>query len=346
MNRTLRTTGLLIVVIASPACRSLGRDINNALPAFLRAEPGKEEMAIFAKVRASREWSEEDLARQKELFEDYLDQYPTSVYDEAARYHLGEAHFLDDDYHAAAAAFRDFAAVYPVSALVPKVAELQYTMGLAFIEGRRSTFLGIFSNRGAGVTILTELVETFPRSARAADAQWALARHYMDHEEDWPRARRAFRFLSDRYRTSPWYKAALFDEGYAIYRQVKGAVYDPQLMKDAQAAFERYLREAPEGDLAGQARGIATEMEDLQASHLLEVGNWYVAQGKEYTSRFYFVKARALFPRSPAAAEAERALLELGPLAPAPAPPAPPAEEAAPGAGPGTAAPTRGGAGP
>ncbi len=334
-----RTLLIISAILLVGGCRSLNRELNQALPGFLRADPGKEEMEIFAKVRQSREWSEEDLARQKEifdaakaaldegraeeagdLFEDYLEQYPSSVYDEAARYSLGESHYLDDDYDAAHEAFRDFAAVYPVSGLGSKVVELQYKMGIEFIEGRRSTFFGIFSQRTSGERILNHVVETFPRSRRAADSQWALGRFAMDEEEDWPKAESAFRFLAEQYKTSEWYEPALFDAAYSTYRQVKGDVYDPLTMKRAEEAFQRYLREAPKGANRTEAEAVLLEVEGLRARQLLNVAEWYLKEGKEYSARFYLAKVRDVYPRSEAAETARQLMAEIGPLGTAPRP--------------------------
>lgn len=323
-------------------CRGLSREFNQSLPDFLRADPGKEEMQIFAKVRQAREWSEEDLSRQKDLFdeietdyregrfetagdllEDYLEQYPGSQYDERARFLLGNARFKEDAFEKSFSAFKDFSALYPVSDLGAEVVELEYVMGKDFLDGLRSTFFGIFSNASIGEKIMEHIVENYPSSARASDAQWALARYHM-RDEDWPKAQAAFRFVATQYPTSEWYTPALFYAAYCQYRQVKGAPYDPTTMRGTREGFELFLRESEGSPWRNDAKEIVLEMESLEAEHILVIAEWYVGQGREFSARFYFMKVVTLYPQTSAAERAKAALAAFAPEAlPSEAVPAP-----------------------
>ncbi len=346
-----RFAALVLAAAALAGCRGLSREFNQSLPEFIRADPGAEEMEIFAKIRQTRDWTEEDLNRQKELFdaalgayeegrydeaadliEEFLEQYPGSVYDERARFVMGDAHFRDDEWGHAFTVSKDFAALYPVSIYGPQVMETEYAMGKDYIEGRRATFFGIFTQRGTGEKIMNHIVEAFPSGARAPDAQWALGRYYME-DDDWVKARTAFQYLADHYRTSEWYAPSLYYAAYCAYRRVKGTVYDPRVVAESKIAFETYLREAPDGPWRADAEAIASELEETQAAHLYEVGDWYVGQGKEYTARYYFLKVVTLHPRTGAAVPAQKGLDRLGSGEPSPTPPpepdsgAPPAAE-------------------
>lgn len=324
----LRPAALLALVLLG-ACSGLGREINQALPAFLRSDPGREEMEIFERVRRLREWTPEDLAdqdrrvaeieehrRNRELgsmeskIKGYLEIYPASVHDEDLRFLLAETFYLDDEWRSAFRQYREFGAIYPLSPHGPAVVERIYEMGRSYLAGERSTFFGIFSQKSVGIEMLEHLIETYPKSRRASDSQYALARHRMDVRE-WSQARADFRFLHEQYRESEWAPSALFYDAYCSYRQVKGSVYDPKTMGEAVRSFERYLAQVEDGEFERDARTFIAELRELQAEHMFRVGDWYAGAGKPYSSRFYFLSVLTRHPESGAAARARARLADL-----------------------------------
>ena len=311
------------------SCSGLGREVNQALPGFLRADPGAKEMAIFEEVRRSREWSESDLADQAERAasieelrqaedydsvvvqaEEYLEIYPGSTRDEEMRFQIAEALYNDDDWRSAFRRYREFSTLYPVSGRGPEVVERLYEMGTSYLEGEQDNFLGIFSMKGTGEDVLEHLIETYPRSARSVDAQYTLGRYRMDNE-DWVRAQADFEFLAEQYPKSEWRGSSLFYDAYCRYRQVKGAVYDPVTMANAQRSFERYLAQVEDGEFADDSRQLVTELLELQAEHLYEIGDWYVGQGKAYSARYYFMSCSTRFPGTQSAQRAIDRLREI-----------------------------------
>ena len=51
----------VLLAFAAVGCKNISRRFNQALPEFLRAEPGAVEMKIFAEVRQARDWTPEEL---------------------------------------------------------------------------------------------------------------------------------------------------------------------------------------------------------------------------------------------------------------------------------------------
>lgn len=326
------TITLLLAALALGGCSSIGRELNQAMPAFMRYEPGQEEMEIFMQVRKGREWTPEDLADQERiatearsayaegrygdtvvLVEEYLERYPTSSFDEEIRFLLAESHYASDDLSDAFKACRDFSALYPVSPRSAQIMDMEYAIGKEYIEGRQNSFFGLLSNTKRGEEILNHLVETYPSGQRAADAQWLICQYYFG-SEDWPKAEGAFQLLAENYPRSEWYPAAMFYTAYSAYRQTKGLEYDPATMYRARAAFGDYLSQVDNPQWAAEAKAIVAALEDLEAGHLLYVGKWYLGQGKPYSARYYLNAVIAKYPESGAAVEAEQSLPELADL--------------------------------
>ncbi len=317
---------LLALVPVLTGCSGLSREINQALPEFLRSEPGEEEMKIFRDVSRARGWTEDDLVEQDRAVEDvrqfrknrnwddavdrieeYLEAFPVSRHDENMRFWLGDSRYQDDQWQQAYAAWREFSLLYPLSDYSLGLTETLYSMGQAFLSGERSGFLGIFSRKGVGVKILNHIVEAYPAMPRAPDAQWSLAQYHVK-EEEWAEGEAAFHFIVDQYEPSEWYQPALYYVAYCRYRQVKGPAQDPQMMLRAQESFERYLTLVPDGEWREDAGRIAAQLEELRAEHLLGIGEWYLGQGKPYTARFYLTSVVTRFPQSESAKRARELL--------------------------------------
>jgi outer membrane protein assembly factor BamD (BamD/ComL family) len=318
---------VLIIVLAS--CTGLGREINQALPEFLRSDPGKQEMAILGQVRQARNWSQEDLEEQDrkiaeitrlrsegawdeafDRIEDYLEQFPVSRHDENVRFWQGDCAYRNDQWVRAYEVWREFTLLHPVSDYSVDLTETLYMMGKDFLDGKRSSFFGIFSRREVGPRILNHLIESFPSSPRAADGQWLIAQFHLDAEA-WPDAEAAFQFVIDQYGASEWYQPALYYVAYCQYRQVKGARYDPETMRKAKEGFEVYLSKASEGSWRTEAHDIALELEELRAAHVLTIAEWYIDQDKPYSARYYLMAVVTRFPQSEAAARAKALLPEV-----------------------------------
>jgi outer membrane protein assembly factor BamD (BamD/ComL family) len=320
----------LVLVLFAPACRSLSRDFNQALPGIFRSEPGAEEYERLAVLKRGRvEATPEEVALRKErygaakatyaegnygdaadLFEDFLDEFPGTEFDEEGRFLWGESHYKDGDFGAAYAAFKSFTTNYPVSTYGPTVEERVYDVGRDYLDGNQSAFFGIFTNRGKGVEILDYLVETYPNADRADDAKWLVARYRLD-DEDWEKAAPQFDFLVKQYPQSEWAPASKWFSAYCRYRRVKGERYDPLLIEESRKRFVEYLAENPQGEWRAQAEEIVAELDLTAAERTLNIGLWYLDQDKPYSARFYFLRVTKLWPGSNAAKRAEALYAEV-----------------------------------
>lgn len=326
MNKAI----LLLILPFLASCRSLSREVNSALPPFLRSRPGGDEMKVFTELRAARTWSAEELERQArlarevreaytqgdweecaELAVDYTEEFPVSEHDQQVRFVRADSLCRDDEWDLSFDAFKEFLALHPVSVHSEAAMQMLYRMGLECIEGRRTSFFGIFSRRARGEEILTALVETFPGGSRAADAQWALARHAL-LEEDWHAAAEKFALLSTRWPESEWSSAALYFTAWCRYRTVRGAAYDGATMQQAREGFERYLSEARHQGWAAQAKSAVQELRELEAGHLMVVAEWYLDQDRPWSARYWLNKLAVQHSTTEAGRRARQQLSALG----------------------------------
>ncbi len=325
---SLLLLALLLGVLSG--CSALGRKANQSLPEFLRSDPGREEKEKLAVLRRGRiEVTPEQRVAQKaafdgakaafdakdfeeagDLFEEFVEDFPASEYDEVSRYLWVESTFLDGDYGRCFTACKSYALNHSISDRSKVIEEHAYVSGREYIEGRMSSFFGIFSNRGRGVEIMKWIVSTYPNSARAADAQWQLARYFVE-DEDWELATPAFDLLAQNYTNSEWYTAARYYQGYCRYRRVKGDYYDPKINADARERIVTYIKDFPQGEWRDDALRMLQWLESIESDRMYKVADWYESMGKAYSARYYYLKLVADWPKSNAA---DRARLRIAAL--------------------------------
>jgi outer membrane protein assembly factor BamD (BamD/ComL family) len=337
MTIRLSQASIAVLLVLCCGCTGLGRKVNQSLPEFMRGDPGKEEKerishlqqrlaappgasaprtAAFQRAKQAYECGNFDSAAS--MFEDFIDDYPSSEYDEEARFLWGESHYRANDYTASFSAFKGYAEAYPVSNRAPCIQERVYVMACAYLSGRRRTFLGLFTQKSVGEEMDIWLVQTYPNAPRAADAQWALGRYYVC-EEEWCKATAAFDFLVKQYPNSEWFQAARYFAAYTRYRQVKGCRYDPAIVREAHARFVSYVKDFPEGQWRPNAERLICILDNIAAMQILNVAQWYVDQGHCWSARFYLERLEALYPASNAASCGRRlyATLPVNPPCPA-----------------------------
>jgi TolA-binding protein len=329
MTHRFSQATILVLLALCCACAGFGRRVNQSLPPFLRGDPGEDEKARIAQLqarlacppgastprtqafqRAKCNYEECDFDTAASLFEDFLDDYPSSEFDEEARFLYGESYFRDNDYAASFAAFKDYAVAYPVSNRAPCIQERVYVMGCAYLSGRRRTFMGLFPSRGTGEEMFIWLVQTYPNATRAADAQWSLGRYYVS-EGDWAKAAAAFDFLVKQYPNSEWVPGARYFTAYTRYRQVKGTVYDQNIVREAKTRFESYVRDYPTGQWRSQAEHLICVLDNIAAQKILNVAEWYIGQDQCWSARYYLERLEVLYPATNAAACGRRLYARL-----------------------------------
>lgn len=326
MRRSLPLLLALFALLLTSGCRSIRRDVREALPEFLRSDPGEKEMEIFRTAKRSLSYGPEDVERQarrvatlRELAKGddpsdtldeidlFLEEEPGSIYEEEVRFLEVTEWHRDGDYAESFVALRTFSAAYPVSDYGPQAVEMAIEMAGSFLRGERDHLWGLFSNEDDGRDILEWIVLTYPASPRAPDAQWELANHSMDDRE-FHTAITEFDFLVEAFPNSEWAPAALYYRGFCRDTLVKGIVYDPVMKKEARAAYERYLQTHPDGDFAQLARERRDALFEMEAEQLLATAEWYMDQDRPFGARFYLVEVITRY-RGTRAAEAARKLL-------------------------------------
>ncbi len=322
--------GILILLGATvvlAGCGSFGRKFNQALPDFLRSDPGADELERYqARIRVLNRSKEETVQAKKafdeakklfdagdfesaaEAFELYLEDYPDTVNDRLARHLQILANIeLAEDVDARKG-ITNFVRLYPISELNDEIEESAWRLANEYLAGKHSWL--IFNLERDGITLLRLIVTNFPNGHHADEAQWKLGNYLFD-DDNFLEAEAAYRTIVERYPRSVWAPRALFNQGLCRVALCKGPAYDQDNMYEGIRLFQRYLTDFPEDERRAEAKEHIAFFENTLASKQVLIANWYIGQGHPGAARFFLMKCLRDWPKSQAAEEAKEILAVL-----------------------------------
>ena len=241
---TKRIWGAMAVVLLASflvsACRSFSRELNDALPEFMRSEPGAEEIERYRnRVRVLNRSKEEvkiakaafaeaitlydsgDFDAAQVAFELYLVDFPDTADDRRSRYLLILCYLETEEATSAREAISDFIGLYPVSEFNDEIEAAAWRLAHEYIDGKHDwLFVGKESD---GFALLRSIVLAFPNGNHADEAQWLVGNKYFA-DADYIAAEIAYGAIVDRYPRSPWAGRATFNRARCRLALCKGAV--------------------------------------------------------------------------------------------------------------------------
>ena len=308
-------------------CGSFGREFNQALPDFLRSDPGADELERYqARIRVLNR-SDEEAAQAKKAFNEakalydnrefdaaatafglFLEDYPDTVDDRLARHLMIRSHIEEEDATDARIAITEFVRLYPISELNAEIEESAWQLGNEYLDGKHNWFL--FTQETDGVALLKLIVLNFPNGHHADEAQWRLG-NYLYDQDNYLEAEAAYATIVERYTRSVWAPRALFNQGLCRLAMCKGPAYDQENMHDGIRLFERFISDYPEDERKGEALEHISFFKETLARKLYLIAEWYVGQGHPSAARFYLAKCIREWPNAKTTNDARELLTSL-----------------------------------
>jgi outer membrane protein assembly factor BamD (BamD/ComL family) len=185
--------------------------------------------------------------------------------------------------------YTKFVKTYPNSRFGLGVADGEYELGVAYLEGRMTGFLFFGADRSYGVRVLDHMQVHFGNNSRADDALMRVADYFLDDEAYGDAADTLKRLLAE-YPRSEHVLRARFQFARSLWLQNQGPLYDERLLLQSRRGFEDYVGTAR---LLGEAEKQQAQI--AAAEEMVGKINERLAEKEYLIARFY---QRTKAPRS------------------------------------------------
>jgi len=309
----LITIALLSPTIASAQSSQFELDDTGDWAQTQAPEPGSD-AAIMAE--ATRLLAEDKPGKAREMLSDWLDRNKRTrnSYIAQAYYLHGLARVRSGNEYKALfdleAIIRDF----PQSEYFLDAVELEYNIGLDYMNGKKRKFLGmrIENARPTGEELLIRTQERVPGSQLAEEAAIKLADHYYSRRE-LKLAADMYAIFRENFPDSPRVQRAMLREIESNIARFKGPRYDGSGLLDAKLLIEEYQRQYPADAIrSGITDGLNAWIDESAAQQVLDTARWYIKVNDEPSARFTLARLVRRHPATDAADEAIDMMLERG----------------------------------
>lgn len=240
-----------------------------------------------------------------------------------AMFMRGECLYQNEDFYEAFQAFDTMLTKYPGGHNYRLALQREFEIAQVFLRGRRRRVLGIplLDGPKTALEVLERIRAQDPRGP-LADISRAITADYYYRRQAYEDAELHYDLLAQDHPHSPFVPQAIFRTACGRLFRQNGTDYDEGLLRQAAAGFERFLRQYPQAEEAGQAEMYLRRTQGLLARIALDTGRFYLKRGRQQAADVYFRRVLTDYPDTAAAAEANRLLAggqppALGGVAPA-----------------------------
>ncbi|MFG0299262.1 MAG: outer membrane protein assembly factor BamD [Phycisphaerales bacterium JB047] len=314
--QSTRLLAILTMVLATPAMAQTSEfelDETGDWAQTAAPEPGTD---AYVMAEATRLIAEEKPGKASSMLADWLETHKRTRNDYIAQaYYLhGLARFNNGREYKALFDLESIIQDFPESPYFLKAVELEYQIGLDYINGKKRRFLGMRMEnaRPTGEELLIRTQERVPGSALAEEAAMQLADHYYSRRE-LKLAAEMYAIFRENFPESPRVQRAMLREIEANIARFKGPRYDGSGLLDAKLLIEEYQRAFPADAIrSGITEGLNAWIDESAAQQVLDTARWYLKVHDEASARFTLARLVRRHPATDAADEALDLMIERG----------------------------------
>jgi outer membrane protein assembly factor BamD len=225
-----------------------------------------------------------NLKRAISAYKSLVRKHPKDALAPGAAYRASELLEQDHNYLAAADAYRSVVEKYPTSPRFGDALEAQFRIGEMYLNGRKIKLMGISvaNSLDHAVDIFAAIVRTAPYGKYTARAQFDIGR-CREKEAAGPAAIQAYQAVVEKFPNSPVAPDAQYQIGYIYMTASRDGTQDASSANNARTAFQDFLFRYPNSEKAAQARANLALLEHKQTSSALDIAKYYDKQ-KYYRS--------------------------------------------------------------
>ena len=236
--------------------------------------------------------------------------FPEMAGAEIEAYLDAEKLYAKAKWYKAATAYKKFIDAWPDSVLQPAALERIYSIGTAYLQGQKRSFIKIIRLPAfdTGVGLMRDVSDRAGNAPIGLRAMTTLAEN-QERKEQFVEAYYTWQEIADRWPTGQTRQTAVLRMAQTLHASYDGAPYDASVLESARSYFEDYQMQYPqEASRLEVAQTLALITEQL-AYKEYEMGFYYERTGSMAAAEQYYNKVIEEWPNSKAAQMAKARLL-------------------------------------
>lgn len=243
--------------------------------------------------------------------------FPSSPFAREASYVCGEAFYNLGQWEAANLAFTEYLNDNPKH--FAEAITYKFQIAESFANGAKKRLFGSpkmpawVPAKEDAIPIYDEVIAALPHSEMAAKSLLSKAHIQAVNLEEYSAAIETLEVLIRRFPKDALAGEAFLEKSRILLMQCLGRDLDPALLDLSSVNIRRFRLAFPREPLIAETEKIHSEMEELFAQNLLEVGKFYQKTKKIGASEIYYNRVIAKYPKSKAALDAQERLEKIHP---------------------------------
>ena len=228
--------------------------------------------------------------RAIKLYDELADEIPLARKAPDARFRQAQLLEEQGETQKAFEAYQDLLSRYQGSGYYREALDRQAEVAFAAADGDiRNNFLGLKSKLSSGkiIGMLESVVGNAPRSRLAARAEKKIGDIHAE-KEDVPKAVAAYRSVVENYPESPEAPEAQFAIGKILLDQAQDGNQDQANLDRASDAFKDYLSQFPGHSRNEEARQLISSLRGRDLQNTFDIAAFYERKGDTASARFYY----------------------------------------------------------
>ncbi|MFN2476062.1 MAG: outer membrane protein assembly factor BamD [Chthoniobacterales bacterium] len=253
-----------------------------------------------------------DLGRAQKAYRAIVRKYRRDALAAGAAYNFAKITERRGDYLKAAAAYRVVVEEYPRSPHFDEAIEAQFRIGEMYLAGKKTKILGIplKPSMDNAIEIFAAIVRTAPYGKYTARAQFNIG-VANEKQHNSQAAVLAYQNVVEKFPDSPLAADAQYQIGYIWMTATRVGVRDAKAADNARTAFQDFLFRYPKSEKSAQARENLRMLEQKQTSDAFQIAKFYDKQKNYRAAVIYYNDVIRQQPGSTESSRAQQRVEQL-----------------------------------
>jgi outer membrane protein assembly factor BamD len=253
-----------------------------------------------------------DLGRAQKAYRAVVRKYRKDALAAAAAFNFAKVTERRGDFLKAAAAYRVVVEEYPRSPHFDEAIEAQFRIGEMYLAGKKTKILGIpfKPTMDHAIEIFAAIVRTAPYGKYTARAQFNIGvANEKQHNSE--AAVLAYQNVVEKFPDSPLAADAQYQIGYIWMTATRVGVRDAKAANNARTAFQDFLFRYPKSEKSAQARENLRMLDQKQTSDAYQIAKFYDKQKNYRAAVIYYNDVIRQQPGSTESSHAQQRVEQL-----------------------------------